>query len=217
MNASEGRSSRRDSVRNRQLLVDAARVVFAERGFEATLDDIARHAGLGTGTAYRHFPNKRAVAAEVLRDATEQIVIDAHQALEVSDPWAALVQFFERVAERQAADRGLYETLTGQGDYEAQAEIWPRIVAAVRQLFNNARDAGAIRSDAVAEDIAAVFALLGPAYAMSRTVHPHIWRRYLVLLLDGLRTEGRTSLPGPAPTSADLTALLGTGETALET
>jgi AcrR family transcriptional regulator len=199
-------------VRNRRLLVEAARELFAERGFEATLDDIARHAGLGTGTAYRHFPNKHAVAAEVLRDATEQIVIDAHEALEVPDPWAALVQFFERVAERQAADRGLYETLTGQGDYEAQAEIWPRIVEAVRRLFDRAHAAGAIRADAVAEDVAALFALLGPAYAMSRTVHPDVWRRYLVLLLDGFRAHGRATLPGPPPTAADIPALLGTGK-----
>jgi AcrR family transcriptional regulator len=199
-------------VRNRQLLLDAAREVFAERGFEATLDDIAHRAGFGTGTAYRHFPNKRAIAAEVLRDATEQIVNDAHEALDVADPWAALVQFFDRVAERQAADRGLYETLTGQGDYEAQAEIWPRIVEAVRQLFDRAHTAGTIRADAVAEDIAAVFALLGPAYAMGRTVHPEVWRRYLVLLLDGLRAEGKTPLPGPAPTAADIPALLGTGK-----
>ncbi|WP_347346357.1 helix-turn-helix domain-containing protein [Microbacterium sp.] len=212
MSTSESRPARRDSVRNRQLLVDAAREVFAERGFEATLDDVARHAGLGTGTAYRHFPNKHALAAEVLRGATEQIVTDAHEALDVADPWAALVQFFERVAERQASDRGLYETLTGQGDREAQAEIWPRIVAAVRRLFDRAQKAGAVRPDAVAEDVAAVFALLGPAYAMGRSVHPEVWRRYLILLLDGLRAEGRRPLPEPAPTAADIPALLGTGK-----
>ncbi len=212
MSTSESRPARRDSVRNRQLLVDAAREVFAERGFEATLDDVARHAGLGTGTAYRHFPNKHALAAEVLRGATEQIVTDAHEALDVADPWAALVQFFERVAERQASDRGLYETLTGQGDREAQAEIWPRIVAAVRRLFDRAQKAGAVRPDAVAEDVAAVFALLGPAYAMGRSVHPEAWRRYLILLLDGLRAEGRRPLPEPAPTAADIPALLGTGK-----
>lgn len=212
MSTSESRPARRDSVRNRQLLVDAAREVFAERGFEATLDDVARHAGLGTGTAYRHFPNKHALAAEVLRGATEQIVTDAHEALDVADPWAALVQFFERVAERQASDRGLYETLTGQGDREAQAEIWPRIVAAVRRLFDRAQKAGAVRPDAVAEDVAAVFALLGPAYAMGRSVHPEVWRRYLILLLDGLRAEGRRPLPEPTPTAADIPALLGTGK-----
>jgi AcrR family transcriptional regulator len=64
---------RQDAARNRDRLVDAARVVFAEHGFDATHDDIARHAGVGTGTAYRHFPDKRAIAAEVLAGATQQI------------------------------------------------------------------------------------------------------------------------------------------------
>jgi AcrR family transcriptional regulator len=115
MSESAPKRPRSDSARNRQALVAAAREVFAEHGFGATLDDIARHAGLGTGTAYRHFPNKHAIAAEVLRDATEQIAVDAREALDVADPWQGLVQFCERVAARQAADRGLYETLTGQG------------------------------------------------------------------------------------------------------
>lgn len=206
------RPTRRDALRNRQLLIDAAREVFAARGFDATLDDIAGHAGVGTGTAYRHFPNKRALAAEVLREATEQIVVDAEDALTVADPGAALVQFFERVGERQAADRGLYEALTGRGDDRAQAQIWPRIIVSVRELFDRARAAGAIRADAVAEDIAAVFALMGPAYAMSRTVGPDLWRRYLHLLLDGLLTDGRGPLPGPPPAAADIEALLATGK-----
>ncbi|WP_202872965.1 TetR/AcrR family transcriptional regulator [Kribbella capetownensis] len=203
--------TRRDSVRNRERLVDAAREVFAEHGFGATLDDIARHAGLGTGTAYRNFPNKRAIAAEVLREATEQIAVDAREALEVEDPWDALVQFFERTGARQAADRGLYETLTGQGDDEVQARIWPEIVAAVTELFNRAYRAGAIRPDAAVQDIAAIFALLGPAFEMSRAIDPNLWRRYLALLLDALRPANQPDLPvGPPPVeSLDLILRVG--------
>ena len=192
--------------------MEAAREVFAERGFGATLDDIARHAGLGTGTAYRHFPNKGAVAAEVLRDATEQIAADAAEAELVADPWSALVQFFEQVAERQAADRSLYEALTGQGDYEVQGEIWTRIVESGRRVYERAAQAGVLRSDVVFEDLAAMFALLGPAYVMSQTVHPEVWRRYLALILDGLRAEGSTELPGPPPTAADIPVLLKAGK-----
>jgi len=190
-------------VRNRERLVASAREVFAEHGFGATLDDIARHAGLGTGTAYRNFPNKHAIAAEVLREATEQIVVDAREALAVEDPWDALVQFFERTAARQAADRGLYETLTGQGDDEVQARIWPEIVAAVTELFDRAQRAGAIRPDAAVQDVAAIFALLGPAFAMSRAIDPDLWRRYLALMLDALRAANQPELPvGPPPVEA---------------
>src|SRR5262245_12135698 len=185
------RRARRDAVRNRARLLAAARAVFAERGFGATLDDIARRAGVGTGTAYRHFPNKHAIAAEVLADATRQIAADARDALAVEDPWAALETFCERTAARQAADRALYETLTGRGDPERQALIWPEIIAAVGELFERARRAGVIRAGAVPQDLAALFAMLGPTYDLGRGAPPGLWRRYLALLLDGLRATER--------------------------
>jgi AcrR family transcriptional regulator len=205
-------SARKDSVRNRARLVAAAREVFAERGFGATLDDIARHAGLGTGTAYRHFANKQALAAEVLSGATEQIVADARAALAIDDPWPALVAFFRSTAERQARDRGLYEALTGQGDDEARARIWPEIVAAVTELFGRARRAGVVRADAAPQDIAAIFALLGPAFEMSRTVAPGLWERYLALVLDGLRATDRPALPAPPPPIEALPMILRAGK-----
>jgi AcrR family transcriptional regulator len=193
-------TTRKDAVRNRLKLIEAAREVFAERGFEATLDDIAEHAGLGTGTAYRHFRNKQELAAEVLADATQQIVIDADHALLVDDPWLAVVAFFEATAERQAADRGLYQALAGHGSAEDKARIWPAIVHAVTELFDRARDAGAIRADAAPEDAAAIFAMLGAAFDMSERADTDLWRRYLALVLDGLRATDRASLPVAAPT-----------------
>ena len=205
-------SVRRDSARNRARLIEAAREVFAERGFGATLDDIARHAGLGTGTAYRHFPNKQALAAEVLAGATEQIAADAREALAIDDPWVALVTFFERNAERQARDRGLYEALTGRGDDETQARIWPSIISTVTELFARAQQAGVVRADAEPQDIAAIFAFLGPAFEMSRSVSPDLWRRYLALMLDGLRATDRPPLPAAAPPVAALPAIMRAGK-----
>ena len=205
-------SVRRDSARNRERLIEAAREVFAERGFGATLDDIARHAGLGTGTAYRHFPNKQALAAEVLAGATEQIAVDARESLAIDDPWEALVTFFERNAERQARDRGLYEALTGRGDDETQARIWPSIIGTVTELFTRAQRAGVVRADAAPQDIAAIFALLGPAFEMSRAVAPDLWRRYLSLMLDGLRATDRPPLPAPAPPVEALETIMKAGK-----
>jgi AcrR family transcriptional regulator len=197
---------RSDSVRNRARLVQSAREVFAEHGFGATLDDIARHAGVGVGTAYRHFPNKQAIAAVVLADATAQIAADAREALLLEDPWLALVTFFEQTAARQATDRGLYESLTGQGDPETQAQLWPEIVAAVTELFNRAQRL--LRPDAAPQDIAAIFALLGPAYEMPGD----LWRRYLALVLDGLRATDRPALPVPPPPADALDTILKAGK-----
>jgi AcrR family transcriptional regulator len=205
--------ARRDSVRNRALLVAAAREVFAERGFGATLDDIARHAGVGVGTAYRHFPNKAAIAAEVLTDATEQIVADARAALTIADPWAALVAFFERTAERQAADRGLYQTLTGSGDADGQARIWPEIIATVIRLFERAAQVRAVRADATPADVAAILVMMGPAYELARNVgESELWRRYLHLMLDGLRATERPALEVPGPPVTAVEAIVNTGE-----
>jgi AcrR family transcriptional regulator len=186
--------------------------VFAERGFGATLDDIARHAGVGVGTAYRHFPNKQALAALVLADATEEIATDARDVLAIDDPWQALVSFFERNAARQAEDRGLYERLTGLGDPERQDQIWPGIVADVTELFERAQRAGVVRADAAPQDIAAIFALLGPAYEMTRDVSPDLWRRYLALILDGLRATDRPPLPVPPPPATALDTILKAGK-----
>ena len=207
-----GRATRKDSVRNRVRLIDAARAIFAERGFSASLDDIAKQAGVGIGTAYRHFPNKQAIAELVLADATEQIAVDARTALAIDDPWQALATFFDLVATRQAADRGLYEALTGQGDAEAQARIWPEIVAAVTELFDRAHGAGVIRADAAPSDIAAIFALLGPAFEMSHGITPDLWRRYLALVLDGLRATDRPAIRTPPPPSESLDAILKAGK-----
>src|SRR6187431_2289167 len=86
---------RKDVARNRALLLEAARVVFAERGLDATLDDIAKEAGVGVGTAYRHFANKQEIAAEVLAASSGDMVTDAESALLIEDPWLAIVTFFE--------------------------------------------------------------------------------------------------------------------------
>jgi AcrR family transcriptional regulator len=210
--ADPARQARKDSVRNRALLVAAAREVFAQHGFGATLDDIARHAGVGVGTAYRHFPNKQAIAAEVLTDATEQIVTDARHALTIEDPWNALVDFFERTAERQAADRGLYEALTGHGDARAQERLWPVIIAAVTELFDRAVRAGVVRPGAAAQDVAALLVMMGPAYELSRRIEPGLWRRYLQLMLDGLRATDRPALEVSAPPLDAVEAIIAVGK-----
>jgi AcrR family transcriptional regulator len=189
---------RKDAARNRDRLISAARTVFADRGIDATLDDIAREAGVGTGTAYRHFPNKKVIAAEILADATQQIATDAEDALSIDDPWDAIVAFFENTSARLAADRGLYQILAGQANVDDKTRIWPHIVDGITRLFDRAKEAGMIRADAEPEDAGVVFAMLGVAFSTGT------WRRYLALLLDGLRATERPELPCPPPAFATL-------------
>ncbi|HEV7721883.1 MAG TPA: helix-turn-helix domain-containing protein [Iamia sp.] len=201
---------RADSARNRAALVAAAREVFAEHGLDATLDDIAARAGVGTGTAYRHFRNKQELAAEVLGEATEQIVLDAEAALAVEDPWVALVTFFETAGARQASDRGLYQALAGLGRPADKVRLWPDIVRTVTTLLDRARAAGVVRPDVQPEDVAFAFSLLGPAFDLSRAGQPDVWRRHLAVILDGLRATDRGPLPGAPPRLATLDDLIAT-------
>src|SRR3954464_12088586 len=90
------RPLRKDAARNRALLVQAGREVFAERGLEASLDDVARPAGLGVGTAYRHFANKFELARAIFTEAIEEIVDTARAAAAMDDAWAGIVAFLEK-------------------------------------------------------------------------------------------------------------------------
>lgn len=104
-------SPRRDAERNRQRLLAAGREVFARRGLDATLDDVAVAAGLGTGTAYRHFGNKQELARELMAESYAATLADLDRTEQVADPREAVVGFFAAAAGRQSTDRGLREVL----------------------------------------------------------------------------------------------------------
>jgi AcrR family transcriptional regulator len=190
------RAKRRDAVANRELLVASAREVFARRGLSATLDDVAHHAGLGVGTAYRHFPNKQALAAEALRAAVDELIADAERAIEEPEPWAALTGFFETVVSRQQRDRGLHHVMLAGGILDDEPRA--RFAAAIARLFDRARAAGAIRAEASATDVGPILVMMRTVIDLSAEVSPELWRRYLAMLLDGLQATDRPALAQPA-------------------
>ncbi|MDX6618207.1 MAG: hypothetical protein QOK36_593, partial [Gaiellales bacterium] len=105
------RPLRRDAARNRERILAAAGEVFATRGLEVTLDDIAHHAGVGVGTVYRRFPDKEGLIDALFEERIAAIAALAEEAAAHEDPWAGLVFFFERSLTEQAADRGLKQLL----------------------------------------------------------------------------------------------------------
>jgi len=202
----DSRPLRRDAARNRALLLDAAREVFAARGLEATLDEIAHKAGVGVGTAYRHFANKQDLAAAIFSDDFAQLVANAQSALEIDDPWRALVTFVEGTIAKHAQDRGLYEVMTATGSLgERPVQVDGKLetmrealVGPVSELVERAKAAGCVRADAAPSDFAAILFMMGPCYLASDAVSRPVWERYLWLLLDGLRATDRGPLPEPA-------------------
>lgn len=184
------RPMRRDAARNRELLVAAAREVFAARGLDATLDDVARQAGVGVGTAYRHFANKYELAGAILDQVVDEMVTEAWAALATEDPWTGLIRFLEAVLARQAADRGLREVLTGAKDSTRMTELQSRVSEPIEALLARAHAAGQVRPDITVADFGVMVTMFCAVGDLGGDARPDLWRRYLPLVLDGLHPGG---------------------------
>jgi AcrR family transcriptional regulator len=189
------RPLRKDAARNRALLLEAARQVFAERGLEASLDDVAHRAGLGVGTAYRHFANKYELAQAILAEAVDEVVGVAERAASADDPWTGIVAFVERAAEMQSADRGLREVLMGVHDPEQMERVSDRISTPLNTMVDRAKATGAVRPDLEVSDLGIVVLMLCTVADVTGDASPDLWRRYLPMLLAGLRCD--VDLPVP--------------------
>jgi AcrR family transcriptional regulator len=192
------RPLRRDAERNRQRILEAASEVFTERGLGVSLDEIARHAGVGVGTVYRRFRTKEELVEALFVERVESIAALAEQAAEVPDPWSGLVRFMEQMAEILADNLGLRQMLMLAGYGQATAAYARRRNAPlVARLVERAQAAGQVRSDLSVTDIPLLVFMLTEAAQLARPVDPELWRRYLTLITDGMRPQrdGVTPLP----------------------
>lgn len=201
---SAAKPMRKDALRNRQLLIAAAREVFAERGLDASLDDVAHRAGVGVGTAYRHFANKHELAEAIFGEAIDTMVALAEAAAASPDPWAGLVAFAEGAAEQQVIDRGLREVLAGAHDPEKMDQVSVRLSGPLNHVIARAKQAGQLREDASGTDVWLGVMMLCTVSDITADVRPDLWRRYLPMVLDALRAGTRTALPVPPIAEDDL-------------
>jgi AcrR family transcriptional regulator len=195
------RPLRRDAERNRQRILKAASQVFNERGLDVSLDEIARYAGVGVGTVYRRFRTKQELVEALFMDRLDSVATLAEKAFEAPDPWSGLVSFMERMAEMMAGDLGLRQMLmfaTYGQDLVAVAR--QRNAPLVQRLVERAQAAGQLRADLRQTDIPFIVFMLTEATQLTQAASADIWRRYLTLILDGMRPErvGVTPLPVPA-------------------
>ena len=206
------RPLRRDAVLNRERLVAAARELFAEHGFEVTLDDIARHAGVGVGTAYRRFANKGELLDAIFAEQTVELAAAADAAIADPDPWHGLVSYLEASLALQLRERGLAQIVSGDR-ISVEQHDWNREVMAPknRALVARAQEAGMLRGDVTGTDLTFIQVALNAVMARSRHAQPDLYRRYLHLMLDGLRAvPGKpTPLPVAALTSDQTHAVMG--------
>jgi AcrR family transcriptional regulator len=198
------RPLRRDAERNRERILDAARVVFAERGLSGSHDDIAREAGVGVGTVYRRFPDKEQLIDALFEARIEEIADVARAAADHPDPWEALVDFLTRTQELQSEDRGLKEIVLG-GSRGAERALAARSLIAplAAQVLERAKDAGVVRSDIELTDLPLIQLAVGTIAEASRDVAPDVWRRMMTIVIDGLRADCARSELVPAALDQD--------------
>jgi AcrR family transcriptional regulator len=203
------RPLRADAERNRRKLLDAAAELFARKGLTVGLDEIARHAGVGVGTAYRRFPDKEQLIDALFEDRLEQIASLAERCAAREDAYAGLVEFIEGNVQLQSTDKGLKELILGSAHAMARVEgARARIEPAVASLVARAQAAGQIRADVAHTDLAVIQFMLTAISDLTRDVDPEAWRRALRLVLDGLRTPRPEAMPGPPIARESLDAVI---------
>ncbi len=201
--AGEPRRLRADAARNRQRLIDAAAEVFAARGLDATLDDIARHAGVNVATAYRHFANKHELAHEFLGQCVDRAVAIAEEAAAEPDPWAGLTHFLERSLEMIASNRALVDVLTRAYGAEYFAEMLRRSLEPLEELLTRGRAAGVVRADVAVTDLPPILEMLSSVTGHGQPGQPGLPHRYIGLILAGLAPNPEP-LPGEPVTQQRL-------------
>jgi AcrR family transcriptional regulator len=194
----EEKALRADAQRNLELVLKAAGEAFAEQGLDVGVADIAKRAGVGTGTIFRRFPTKDDLIAAVFQQRVAEILGAAREGAAMDDPEEGLRHFFEVMIAVQLRDRGCLEA--------AGSSIWgePRIMelrdellSTLDGLLDGAKAAGVVREEIAPADLPVLVNAVAHGASILEPARPGIWRRYARIALDGLRPQSRKLEPGP--------------------
>lgn len=182
------RPLRKDAARNRQRIVESARELFATRGLEPNLNDVAHHAGVGVGTVYRRFSSKDELLEAIFEDGLNQLIGFAETALRQPHSWEGLAWYVEQMCEILATDRGLREIAFSKcygGERVIAAQ--DRLIPVIKELVERARADGYLRPEMSSTDMPILGLLAGTVSEFAGHVDEQLWRRYVAILLDGMR------------------------------
>jgi AcrR family transcriptional regulator len=203
------RRQRADAERNRRALIDAAIEVFGERGLEATVSEIAQRAGVGQGTAFRHFATKEHLIAATVSDMLDRITERAVELLDEPDPMVALREMMRAGSVLMTSNHGFKDATANSPVLEdPQVEAGhQRLLEATGQLLSRAQDAGVVRADVTAEDIPLLLCAISATDVPRRDGQPALWERYFEIVFAGLCAEPAGALAATAPTQDELRQL----------
>ena len=186
----DGRAPRADAVRNRTKVMEAARAVFAKEGIDAEMSVLAKRAGVGVGTVYRHFPTKADLLSALRAEHFERLadIVEAVEAEEL-EPWESVEQLIWRCAEYTAENTAMAEVLSQAPIEPGRMTNVDRLRGATGRLVARAVEAGAMRADATIDDVPLLMCGFGRVAAVQRGGGSVDWRRYMTIMLDGLRAR----------------------------
>ncbi|HST38149.1 MAG TPA: TetR/AcrR family transcriptional regulator [Conexibacter sp.] len=193
------RTQRADARRNRERILAAASEAFAEEGFDVGVAEIARRAGVGTGTLFRHFPTKLELEVAVVMQRKQEMREAVETALAEPDSWAGFAGLMTASLEMTANDRCIAQVARPEllADERMRA-LHREMLEGIEQVLARGRADGVIRGDLAAEDIPVLTTAIGATMQRYSQARPDLWRRYLGVVLDGLRADGAVPLsPGP--------------------
>lgn len=180
------RPLRADARRNRARVLEAAETVFAAKGFSASTEEIARAAGVGVGTVFRHFPTKKDLLTAIMKARLERLVADADAFVAEADPATAFFRFFTAMVRQSAAKKTVVEALAQEGVSLHGPEPFEGLRKAVGALLTGAQRAGTVRADVRLPE---VMALLTGTCQTAATAgwDKDLQDRTLAIVYDGLR------------------------------
>lgn len=210
------RPLRKDAQRNRHRIIDAARDLFAQKGLEPNLNEVAHHAGVGVGTVYRRFATKEELLEAIFEDGLTQLTCYAETGLQHEDSWEGFVWFVEQMCQVTASDRGMREVAFSKCYAGARLNAaQERLVPTLTALVERAQADGYLRPELAAADMPIIGLLAGTVSEFAGGVDADLWRRYVALLIDGMRRRpDQTPLPVAALSDEGLDTAMHTWEPA---
>ncbi|MFE1240817.1 TetR/AcrR family transcriptional regulator [Streptomyces tendae] len=195
---------RSDALDNRERILDAARALFSADGLDVPMRKVARRAGVGPATLYRHFPTKQVLVADAFADQLHACRAIVDEGCADPDPWRGLCLVIEKICELHARDRGFTEaflsTYPGVKDVAAGREY---TVKAVAELAQRAKEAGHLRSDFVLDDLILILMANKGIHATSTATQVKASRRFSGLVIQAFEACPRHA---PLPPAARLTS-----------
>lgn len=194
------RTVRSDALDNRARILDAARAVFGEEGLSAPMREVARHAGVGPATLYRHFPTKQALVTETFAEQRRACRAAVRDALTDSDPWHGFRSLIERICELHAHSRGFADAFMTAFpeamDFTADRE---QTLRAVAELARRAQETGRLRPDFVVDDLVLMLMAHRGLQDTPPAARVTASRRFAAYVIEAFQAAPDTRAPTPLP------------------